>query len=157
MSKSSKKKVGRPTKYKESFPEDLLEFFNQPLFIEIEVEKMSASGAIKTLKERVANDMPLFKCFCREIGINFDTFNEWTRQYPRFSDAYKQCKGIQERFIMAHSLGGRYNASFAKFFAINNLGMREQSHLTTENEHKVEGYGLAFDLSKKPEDLEEDK
>ena len=149
-------KAGRPTKYRPNFPAKLIKFFDQPLYIERLEEKMAASGAIKEITVREANDMPLFDCFCRSVGISMESFNQYTKEYPLFAEAYREAKGIQKRFISTHSLNNKYNANFAKFFAINNLGMREQSHLTTENEHTVKEYGLAFDLSKDPEQIAEE-
>ena len=149
---SKPKKLGRPTKYKASYCEELIEYFDQPLYIKVPVEKMSASGAVKVIEERVANDMPTFEGFARKIGTIHETLLNWSKQHEAFFDAYCVAKGIQKQFIFTHSLGNKYNTNFAKFFAINNLGMKESSHLTTENEHKVEGYGLAFDLTKKPDE-----
>jgi len=147
-------KLGRPTKYKPEYCQKLIEYFDQPLYINVPIEKMSASGAVKVIEERVANDMPTFEGFAvRELKVDPDTVIEWTKKHPDFHGAYRIAKGIQQQFISTHSLGGRYNAGFAKFFAINNLGMKDSSHVETDNTHKVEGYGLAFDLSKKPEDL----
>lgn len=151
MSKSSK--VGRPTKYKPEYCKEIINYFDKPLFIEVEVEKMSASGAVKKIKERVANNMPTFERFAHSIGVCMDTLHEWRKHHREFSDAYRKAKGMQKSFVLTHGMSGNYNANFAKFFAINNLDMKESSHLTTENEHKVEGYGLAFDLSKKPEEI----
>jgi hypothetical protein len=150
----SKRPIGKPTKYRPEYPEKLLEYFeSHPLYMEFEEERMSASGAIKTVRVREAGDLPTFEGFALEIGVIHETLIEWSKKHPDFSEAYTACKGIQKKFIQTHGTKGRYNANFTKFFAINCLGMRDSSHVETDNNHKVEGYGLAFDLSKKPEEL----
>lgn len=147
----AKKKVGRPTKYKDEYCDLILDHFNQPLYIYEDEERMSASGAIKNVKVKRPNDMPTFERFAFNVGVLPDTLTDWCKANEKFSRAYTHCKGIQREFITTHALGKNYSEGFSKFFAINNLGMVEKSELRTENEHKHEGYGLAFDLSKKPE------
>lgn len=146
------KKVGRPTKYKEEYCQQMIDYFNQPLYVYEAEERMSASGAIKEVMVKRANDIPLFEAFAFDIcGVCDDTIREWRDIHPEFSSSYKIAKGFQKRFIKTHALSKNYSEGFSKFFAINNLGMVEKSELKTENEHKHEGYGLAFDLTRKPE------
>ena len=147
-------KKGRPTKYKPEYCKKIIEYFDQPLYLTVEVEKMSATGAIKTVKETVANDMPTFEGFAFDIcKVCHDTILEWCKVHDKFSEAYKIAKGLQKKFVINHGMNGRYNSGFAKFFAINNLDMADRTEVKSENEHEVKGYGLAFDLSKKPEDI----
>ncbi len=153
MPKTSRK-VGRPTKYKPEYCDKIIEYFNQPLYITVEVEKMSASGAVKVVKERVANDMPTLEGFALDIcGVAPDKLSKWAEANEDFRQAITAAKGYQKKFLFNHSMKGNYNASFSKFFAINCLGMKDSSHVETDNTHKVEGYGLAFDLSKHPDEL----
>jgi len=145
---------GRPPKYRKEFCEALVEYFDQPLYIEEEVEKMSASGAVKTVIEKRANDIPTLEGFAFEIcKVAPETISVWGNTHPDFSKALKMAKAMQKRFLQVHATNGNYSASFSKFMAINNHGMRESSHVETENTHEVKGYGLAFDLTKKPDEL----
>lgn len=148
-----KKKIGRPTKYKPEYCQEIIDHFNQPLYVYETEEKMSASGAIKEIKVKKANDMPTFNRFALERNVLPDSMMEWVHKYPEFSRAYRYCKGIQTEFITTHALSKNYSEGFSKFFAINNLGMIERSEMKTENEHNVKGYGLAFDLSKSPDEI----
>ena len=148
-----KPKVGRPTKYKESYPQELKEYFDQPLYVYRTEQKMSASGAVKDIEVREPNGMPTFEGFARKIGVLHETLVEWTKKHDAFSVAYKDCKGVQKQFILHHGMTGGYNANFTKFVAINNLGMVDKSEVKTENEHHVQAYGLAFDLTQDPDDL----
>jgi hypothetical protein len=151
MSKTSKK--GRPTKYKPEYCQALIDYFDKPLYTKVIQQKMSASGVVKDIEVSVATDMPTFEGFAVDIcKVCHDTILEWCKVHRDFSEAYKRAKEYQKRFVFSHTMNGNYNASFAKFFAINCLGMKEQSHVT--NEHHVKDYGLAFDLSKNPEEVE---
>lgn len=145
--------MGRPTKYKAEYCKEIIKFFDKPLYIFIDVEKMSASGAVKIVKERVPNAMPTFEGFARSIGVIHDTLINWTKDHKDFLGAYNTCKGVQKEFIFTHGLLGGYNANITKFFAINNLGMNDRTEVKQEIDAEVKGYGLAFDLSKKPDEL----
>ena len=146
--------MGRPTNYRPNFCDKLIEYFNQPLYITVEVEKMSASGAVKTVKEKRANDMPTFEGFAVDIcNVAPSKLSIWADKHDDFRKAMEKAKGLQKKFLFNHTMNGSYNASFAKFFAINCLDMVDRTEVKSENEHEVKGYGLAFDLSKKPEDL----
>ena len=152
MSDNTPKKRGRPTKYKPEYCELLVKHFTQPLYITVTVQKMSASGSVMDVEERIANDIPTLEGFAvRVLGVPPDRLGIWANEYEDFRKAMSTAKGIQKEFLFTHNMSGKYNASFSKFFAINCLGMKETTHVESKNEHKVEGYGLAFDLSKKPE------
>jgi len=146
------KKVGRPLKYKPEYCEEIKEYFKSyPLYKEETEERMSASGAIKDVVVKVPNDFPMLEDFALRIDVCPETISDWQNKFPEFSKACKVAKGVQKQFITKHALSKNYSEGFSKFFAINNLGMVEKSELKTENEHKHEGYGLAFDLTRKPE------
>lgn len=153
MSKSPAKR-GRPTKYKPEYCKEIINYFDKPLYTEVTQQKMSASGVVKDVIVSVATDIPTFEGFAIDIcRVCHDTLCEWRDTHPEFSEAYRSAKDLQKKFLFNHTMNGNYNASFAKFFAINCLNMKETSHVETKNEHKVEGYGLAFDLTKKPEEI----
>ena len=54
MSDNTPKKRGRPTKYKPEYCELLVKHFTQPLYITVTVQKMSASGSVMDVEERIA-------------------------------------------------------------------------------------------------------
>jgi hypothetical protein len=152
MSKPSK--MGRPTNYRAKFCEEIIKYFDKPLYIKVIQQKMSASGVVKEIEVSVANDMPTFEGFAVDIcKVSACKLTEWAKKHDEFRKAMKKAKAIQKKFLLNHAMNGNYNSSFAKFFAINCLDMKETSHVETKNEHEVKGYGLAFDLSKKPEDI----
>lgn len=156
MSKEVKKtrKLGRPTKYHDKIPSLLLEHFNIPLYYKTTEQKMSASGAVENIEVTKASDMPTFEGFAVKLMVNIDTLHEWRSKHKPFSEAYRICKGIQKNFLMAHGLNGNYNSAFAKFIAVNCTDLVDTQHIKQENEITVKDYGLAFDLSKTPEQIE---
>lgn len=152
MTKKSKK-TGRPTKYKPEYCDKLIEFFDIPFYKEVEIEKMSASGVVKTIQEKRPNDFPMLEDFCWEIDICPDTIANWCKEYPEFFRAVRKAKAMQKRFLTKHGLGGGYKDNFARFIAVNLTDYVDKSEVKTENEHNVKGYGLAFDLNTPPEEL----
>lgn len=147
-----KRPIGRPTKYKPEFCEEIIKYFDQPLYIYEEEERMSASGAVKIVSVKRANDMPTFEGFAVDVcKCDPDKLSIWAKKHEDFRGAMKKAKGLQKKFLFNHTINGNYNASFAKFFAINCLDMVDRSEVKSENEHNVKGYGLAFDLKDKPE------
>ena len=156
MSKKTKEhaKVGRPSKYKPEYCQKLIKYFDIPLYKTVIQQKMSASGIVKDLEVTVPNDFPTLEGFCWEIDIVPETISNWTKEFPEFFQACKKAKAMQKRFLVAHGLSGGYNSNFAKFVSVNMTDLVDKSEVKTENEHNVKGYGLAFDLSDKPDGVE---
>lgn len=151
MTAKKKNPVGPPTKYRPNIPEKLLEYFvvEYTPFKEVVA---SAGKAIEITKQKLTK-FPTFDGFCAEIGIVISTFHEWRKIYPELSKAYSVCKQRQKQYLVQGGLNGSYNANFAKFVAINCTDMMDTQHVKAENEHTVKDYGIAFDLSKSPEEI----
>lgn len=146
MSKTEKR--GRPTKYKEKYAEDLVKYFQ--FKEETYTEEVASQGkAIEVKKTRL--DFPTIEGFCSSIGVSKQCFHEWVPKHELFGDAYRIAKQNQKHILIKGGLNGEFNSGFAKFVAINCTDMVDRTEMKTENEHKHEGYGLAFDLSRKPE------
>ena len=75
------------------------------------------------------------------IGVHRDTLHSWateknpdqTHKNPRFSDAYKKAKDLQEANLVEGTISGAYNSTFAIFTAKNVLGWRDKT------EHEMTG------------------
>ncbi len=126
--------TGRPTKYKECYPQEMIEWFKRVDYITRSKQIATASGRIADIEETLPCDYPTFAGYAVHISVCMDTLTEWRKVYPAFSSAYKECKAIQTQIICKHTLKGDYNASFAKFLMINNLGYKEK--IETENTNK---------------------
>ena len=96
---------------------------------------------------------PTLEGFARKIGVPPERLSRWAKDFEDFRQALNVAKGIQKEFLTTHGLSGAYNNNFAKFISVNLTDYIDKSEVKTENEHNVKGYGLAFDLSQKPEDV----
>lgn len=119
------KKVGRPTKYTEDFPQKLIDFFNIP-----EIKKQG--GKV------VAEEYPMVVDFCLQEDISNDTFFRWVKEHKAFSDAYSKVKKIQEKFLVKNSIQNRYNPYFAQFVLMNNHGWTKEERVEQTQTIKVD-------------------
>jgi hypothetical protein len=122
--------VGRPTVYKDTFPDLLVEYFSQPPTKEVKV--YDAKGNERT--EVLPNDFPTLARFAVSIGVTKDTLHDWATaknpdgelKHPEFSSAYKKAKNLQEANLVEGTLKNAYNSTFAIFTAKNVLGWRDK-------------------------------
>ena len=113
--------VGPPTKYKDTYPEALLEFFK-------DIKPLKLNG------KEVGFILPTIEKYCSNIGIVTSTFYKWCDEKPRLSSAFKVAKQCQKDTIIQLSLNGIYKEGFAKFVAVNCTDMRDK--LETSNTNK---------------------
>lgn len=118
--------MGRPTKYKEEYCDELIDFFDKELTREIIKTVITKTGEIVEIPEEVATDLPLFQSFAHEIGVCVDTLQEWKSKHDEFSSAYKRAKDLQMIHLVTNGLQGRYSNSFAIFTAKNILKWRDK-------------------------------
>jgi len=106
----SKKKMGAPTKYTDTLPQELVDFFC--------VELTEKIGEGKNQIERAVR-LPTVEGFCARQMISKSTFHIWVKKYKELSHALGIAKQWQMNHLMQHTLDGTYNASFARFLAEN--------------------------------------
>jgi hypothetical protein len=100
-------KTGRPTKYKPSFPQQIVEWFEE------QVSK---------------KELPFLSKWARtQAGVSEQTALTWTENAPEFLEAYKKAKDIQKEFLITQALYGKFNATFAIFTAKNITDMRDKT------------------------------
>lgn len=120
--------IGRPTKYKVEYCQQLIGFFDIDPFIDVPLEHFDKDGNLKwTDYKRVANRMPTVRGFCKSIQITPDTFYRWVKEHKAFSDAFTQAKDLQKWFLIENGLNGCYNPAFAIFTAKNITDMRDKT------------------------------
>lgn len=73
------------------------------------------------------------------IGVNLHTLENWANAHSEFKEAFERAKQIQLARIEEGTMLKRYDASFAKFLAINNHGMSERSQVDIGNKDE-EGF-----------------
>ena len=119
-------KMGAPTKFKKSHVQELLDFFDIDLYEIQEVETTDKYGNIKKKKIKTPAPMPTVEGFAKHLKVCKSTIYEWAKKDKNFSNALSKCKAWQMNHLIQHSLNGNYNASFARFLAINISEYREQ-------------------------------
>lgn len=146
-------KGGRPSKYKEDFPQKLLEFFEnyltEPNTREVieEIVKYHKDGTEKeTIKKYkvIPKGVPTLFGFARSIGVEYHTVLRWQKEkegpapkegeedkrplrYPEFSSAYKLAEHFQTEYLIRVGIGGTAPSAFAIFTAKNMIGWRDKN------------------------------
>lgn len=122
--------VGRPPKYTDDFADQLIEYFNAPPTREVVVKDKQGNETTQVLP----GVFPTLARFAANIGVCRDTLHDWataknpdgTQRHPKFSDAYKRAKALQEANLVEGTMAGAYNSTFAIFTAKNVLGWRDK-------------------------------
>lgn len=76
---------------------------------------------------------PQFEEFADSIDVTTETLNNWREKHEEFADVYARCKELQRMKLNKFALLGTFNASYAKFIAVNHHGMAEK----TENDSNI--------------------
>jgi len=121
---------GRPPKYTDDFADQLIEYFNTPPTREVTVKDKHGNETTQVLP----GVFPTLARFAANIGVCRDTLHDWataknpngTQRHPKFSDAYKRAKALQEANLVEGTMAGAYNSTFAIFTAKNVLGWRDK-------------------------------
>lgn len=96
-----------------------------------------AKYTLKYVNEEADRLLKFFKnkttIFLKEFavyrGYSRQRLSEFGKISPKFSDALKVCKDIQEMRIATGALKGKYNASFAIFALKNVAGWRDKQEV----------------------------
>lgn len=131
------KSVGRPTKYKKEYCEEMLKFFNIP-HTRIEYKtKLDKNGDIKEIEIERPNSLPTFEKFACNINVCVDTLHEWKKVHQEFSEAYRQCQQLQKDMLIDLGMLGLYNAPFTQFVAKNITDMKDKQEVEQTNINKT--------------------
>jgi hypothetical protein len=117
-------KSGPKVKYTDEVADKLLDFFNQPLFAELNGKMMPTF-------------LPTIEKFCADIKIAKSTFYAWVKEYPKLSNAFDMAKQVQKDKLINLTLLGFYKEGFAKFVAINITDMRDERNLSHDISENV--------------------
>lgn len=123
-------KGGRPTKYEEHFPADLIAWFD----VEPYRELVDQNGK----EYLMPNRFPTLAGWCGKMRISRSTLHEWVANHPKFSDAYKTCKEMQEEALVQGAISGAYATAFSVFTAKNVLGWRDKQPDEVEEQKPIE-------------------
>ena len=133
---------GRPSKYRKKYAQMLIDFFDIPktLTIEIPHYKYNKDGVQQlhwTDKRIIANEYPKFHKFATSIGVHRESLINWTKEKgddeklanPEFFDAYMHAKELQKEFLIENGLNGYYNPAAFVFTAKNITDMRDKKEV----------------------------
>lgn len=110
----AKKKITCPTKYKETFPEDIVEYYR----LQMDNFEVGKKYVLPTLLKWALRNK-----------LCSDSVETYKRRYPEFKKAVKICNGIQKDFLVSGAVDNTHNASFTKFLLSCNHGMKETTHV----------------------------
>lgn len=114
------KLVWRWITYEPTYPSMIVNYFSKPAYKKIRDRK---TGETKI----VATDYPTFEAFRVAHKIPKTTWDNWVRDYPEMKEAVAMVNDMKKRDLIVNGLNGNYNAQFAKFVGMNDLGMAEKS------------------------------
>lgn len=133
----TKKKLGRPTKYRKAFCKKLVDFFDIEPFEKIELPHYQPDGMTKKWCDYkiVPARMPTLRKFAKSIDVHVSNVYEWidTKSnvyHKEFRDAFTCAQEIRKDWLIDLGLSGLTPPQSFKFVAINVTDMRDQQ--TTE-------------------------
>lgn len=74
-----------------------------------------------------------------EIGVSINTVTNWANAHPEFGEAVQRAKTIQLGRMHEGTMMKRYDATYARFLAVNNHGMSDKSQVDIGNKDE-EGF-----------------
>lgn len=113
-------------KYKKEYCEKMLEFFSNPQQIFKTVTTYHRDGSKTEHKIPIGVEFPMFEKFAESIGVTHKTLKNWCKNHDRFSTFYERAGELQKYFLVINTLNKNYDSSFAKFFATNNMDMKDK-------------------------------
>jgi len=125
---------GRPSKYRPSYCQEIVEFMK--IGGEVVTKPMVVSIGDKQGSEII--DHPLgklpafFEGFARKIGVTTVTLLEWCKRYPEFSSAYKTAKAVQLQQMVQGGMAGVYQPACLIFALKNMHGWRDGEQIDSE-------------------------
>jgi hypothetical protein len=130
-----KRRVGRPTVYRDEFCDMLLSYFRIDLEKQVEVTKQDKDGRPVTVTETVVNRFPTLERFADSIDVTRQTLHDWatsvtedgvTLRHPEFSYTYARARDLQAALLTEGGLGGLYESRIANLALKNIAGWRDQ-------------------------------
>lgn len=114
------KLVRRGITYEPKYPSMLVNYFSKPVYREIKDRKTW----LKTIK---VTDYPTFEEFRVNHKIPKTTWDNRVRDYPEMREAITIVNDMKKHSLVVNWLNGNFNAQFAKFVGMNDLGMAEKT------------------------------
>lgn len=144
---AKKRPVGRPTKYKPEYCQDIIEFFeSHPLTITKVKTIRHKDGSVEEEEYEAPGKPPLLYRYAQKLGVTRDTLHEWGTQHPDFSDALKKAKDIQAGFIVDNAMTDIGPTTFSIFMMKNNHNWSDRVEQKVETKMSLENLvGRSFE------------
>ena len=113
--------MGRPTKYRKEYCDQIVEFFD--------VDDTEIIGD----EERAAR-LPTFAGFARKLLVPRTRLHEWAKKHPEFQDAMNICKTIQEDIMVNNGIRGFFSSGFAQLAMKNMNTWRDKQDVQEKSE-----------------------
>lgn len=139
-----KKKVGRPTNYRKTFCDKLIDFFDVEPYEKIELPHYQADG--KTLKwmdyKIVPQRMPTLRKFAKSIKISIRAVYNWVNPdsetfHKEFMHAFICAKEIRKEWLIDLGLSGLTPPLAYKFTAINVTDMVDTKVVENKDDNRI--------------------
>ena len=129
--------AGRPTKYKPEYAEQLIEFFDQEPYNDVDIPHYKNAELAWTDTKRLPGKLPTMVGFWKHLkergdDVGLRTLYDWIDKnhesyQEEFSHAYIHvAKRLQKDFLIQNGLQGQNNPVYAKFIAINLTDMSDK-------------------------------
>ena len=123
-------RLGRPTKYKVGYCQNVIDFFTQDLYHDRIKSTITQKNGSQVVNYEQAPNPPIwFSDFAYSIGTDTSTINKWIKLFPAFNVAYTRAKELQHNHIKALANMGLYNSNFAMFTMKNISSWRDKKDL----------------------------
>lgn len=124
----NKKVMGQPTKYRDKYCTEIVEYFESKPRFEIVTEgKYTKDGALLEEKEiKKPLGPPTLYGFAVSIQVCRETLTIWAAAHPEFDKAVRKCKSIQAEFIVLNSMEGISPTAFSIFMMKNNFNWTDR-------------------------------
>lgn len=113
---------GRPTSYRKEYCKEIVDYFSDS-----------------------SNFYPTFEDYAARIRSTItETIVNWSKSNPEFFAAYMRAKEMQKNRLFRGALKEEYNPGFAKFLAINTMGMISENAIQNVATTYPQGIQVTF-------------
>ncbi len=142
---------GAPTKYKEEFCQEMIEFFDMEPFTDVKIPHYKDGKVVWNDIKRMPNKLPTMVEFVRHLNregydVGYATVYDWLNvKHASFKKKFSEtftciAKDLQKNGLLQNALMGLYNPLFAKFTAINITDMVDKKEI--DHSGKIAGSGV---------------
>ena len=127
-------KVGRPTKYKRKYCDEIIDYFTEAQSVIKITDDPGGKGGTQTRFETMY--VPTVRGFAAKIGVSFKTLYTWADEHKEFSHAFERACAIQDAIVEQLGLAGRLGKGLAELYFMNRLEYKDSRHLDITSDDK---------------------